>query len=176
MKALGGHVRFFRSPASLPCLYASRSPPPHLSPPSARRSPPATPPPPPHLSSFLRALAPPVRGPCLLSRPIRVAPSPLASLAAPRRRSSSPSPERSGSELSTAPARASTTAGTRNSSATSSTRTCSLLHLCAYLNRLQFNFPKETAYHVRTLACSVARLDKGRILMEINYNACLWFN
>uniref|UniRef100_A0A0E0D158 Poly A polymerase head domain-containing protein n=1 Tax=Oryza meridionalis TaxID=40149 RepID=A0A0E0D158_9ORYZ len=35
--------------------------------------------------------------------------------------------------------------------------------------RLGFNFPKETAYYVRTLACSVARLDKGRILMEINY-------
>ncbi|KAG8084452.1 hypothetical protein GUJ93_ZPchr0010g7751 [Zizania palustris] len=42
--------------------------------------------------------------------------------------------------------------------------------------KASFNFPKETAYHVRTLACSVARLDKGRILMEINYNACLWFN
>ncbi|XP_006652226.2 poly(A) polymerase I-like isoform X1 [Oryza brachyantha] len=35
--------------------------------------------------------------------------------------------------------------------------------------RLGFNFPKETAYYVRTLACSVARLDKGRILMEVNY-------
>ncbi|KAJ1270739.1 hypothetical protein BS78_06G074400 [Paspalum vaginatum] len=35
--------------------------------------------------------------------------------------------------------------------------------------RLGFSFPKETAYYVRTLACSVARLDKGRILMEMNY-------
>jgi len=35
--------------------------------------------------------------------------------------------------------------------------------------RLGFSFPKETAYYVRTLASSVARLDKGRILMEMNY-------
>ncbi|KAK3144911.1 hypothetical protein QOZ80_4AG0319610 [Eleusine coracana subsp. coracana] len=35
--------------------------------------------------------------------------------------------------------------------------------------RLGFSFPKETAYYVRTLACSVARLEKGRILMEMNY-------
>ncbi|CAD6263924.1 unnamed protein product [Miscanthus lutarioriparius] len=35
--------------------------------------------------------------------------------------------------------------------------------------RLGFSFPKETAYYVRTLAYSVARLDKGRILMEMNY-------
>ncbi|KAL5216519.1 hypothetical protein ABZP36_007920 [Zizania latifolia] len=35
--------------------------------------------------------------------------------------------------------------------------------------RLRFNFPKETAYYLRTFACSVARLDKGRILMEVNY-------
>lgn len=35
--------------------------------------------------------------------------------------------------------------------------------------RLGFSFPKETAYYVRTLACSVARLDKARILMEMNY-------
>ncbi|KAL6650694.1 hypothetical protein ACP70R_009619 [Stipagrostis hirtigluma subsp. patula] len=35
--------------------------------------------------------------------------------------------------------------------------------------RLGFTFPKETAYYVRTLGSSVARLDKGRILMEVNY-------
>ncbi|KAE8813236.1 hypothetical protein D1007_09627 [Hordeum vulgare] len=35
--------------------------------------------------------------------------------------------------------------------------------------RLGFSFPKETAYYVRNLACSVARLDKGRLLMEVNY-------
>uniref|UniRef100_A0ACD5UXE4 Uncharacterized protein n=1 Tax=Avena sativa TaxID=4498 RepID=A0ACD5UXE4_AVESA len=35
--------------------------------------------------------------------------------------------------------------------------------------RLGFSFPKETAYYVRTLGCSVARLDKGRLLMEVNY-------
>jgi len=41
--------------------------------------------------------------------------------------------------------------------------------------RLGFSFPKETAYYVRTLACSVARLDKGRILMEMNYMLA-WFS
>ncbi|KAL6843462.1 hypothetical protein ACP4OV_026784 [Aristida adscensionis] len=35
--------------------------------------------------------------------------------------------------------------------------------------RLGFSFPRETAYYVRTLASSVARLDKARILMEVNY-------
>ncbi|KAG8060042.1 hypothetical protein GUJ93_ZPchr0002g25954 [Zizania palustris] len=191
--------RFFRSPAFLPCLCASRSPPPHLSPPSAHRSPPATPPPPPppppplHLSPFLRALVPPVRGPCLLSWPIRVAPSPLTALAAPRRhrRSSSPSPECSGSKLSTAPA----TAGgdgaeapewkklsakrfgikdsmipdkawnvlhrLRSRASTSFQEDCGrILRAIRIAAHLSFNFPKETAYHVRTLACSVARLDK----------------
>ncbi|KAG8057247.1 hypothetical protein GUJ93_ZPchr0002g23736 [Zizania palustris] len=44
---------------------------------SVLRSSPATPPPPPHLSPFLCALAPPVRGPCLLRVP--PAPRPLPS-------------------------------------------------------------------------------------------------
>ncbi|XP_064954112.1 uncharacterized protein LOC135615510 isoform X2 [Musa acuminata AAA Group] len=35
--------------------------------------------------------------------------------------------------------------------------------------RLGFRFSKETAYSVKDLASSVLRLDKGRILMEMNY-------
>ncbi|XP_042408638.1 uncharacterized protein LOC121997997 isoform X1 [Zingiber officinale] len=35
--------------------------------------------------------------------------------------------------------------------------------------RLGFSFSKETAYSVKDLANSVLRLDKGRILMEMNY-------
>ncbi|WOK97489.1 hypothetical protein Cni_G06197 [Canna indica] len=35
--------------------------------------------------------------------------------------------------------------------------------------RLGFRFSKETAYSVKDLAGSVLRLDKGRILMELNY-------
>ncbi|KAI5679437.1 hypothetical protein M9H77_10387 [Catharanthus roseus] len=35
--------------------------------------------------------------------------------------------------------------------------------------RLGFRFAKETAYFVKNLSSSVLRLDKGRILMEMNY-------
>ncbi|KAK1311166.1 hypothetical protein QJS10_CPA08g00430 [Acorus calamus] len=35
--------------------------------------------------------------------------------------------------------------------------------------RLGFHFTKETAYSVRDLSSSIMRLDKGRLLMEMNY-------
>ncbi|KAL5724467.1 hypothetical protein ACHQM5_007727 [Ranunculus cassubicifolius] len=35
--------------------------------------------------------------------------------------------------------------------------------------RLGFNFSKETASSIKELSCSVMRLDKGRLLMEMNY-------
>ncbi|OAY67487.1 Poly(A) polymerase I [Ananas comosus] len=35
--------------------------------------------------------------------------------------------------------------------------------------RLGFSFSRETAHSVKNLACTVLRLDKGRILMEMNY-------
>ncbi|XP_059656573.1 uncharacterized protein LOC132303354 isoform X2 [Cornus florida] len=35
--------------------------------------------------------------------------------------------------------------------------------------RLGFRFSRETAQSIKTLSCSVLRLDKGRILMEMNY-------
>ncbi|PIA27327.1 hypothetical protein AQUCO_08000004v1 [Aquilegia coerulea] len=35
--------------------------------------------------------------------------------------------------------------------------------------RLGFRFSKETAYSVKDLSCSIMNLDKGRLLMEMNY-------
>ncbi|CAL5373111.1 unnamed protein product [Camellia sinensis] len=35
--------------------------------------------------------------------------------------------------------------------------------------RLGFRFTRETAHSIKNLSCSVLRLDKGRILMEMNY-------
>ncbi|KAF9607124.1 hypothetical protein IFM89_032240 [Coptis chinensis] len=35
--------------------------------------------------------------------------------------------------------------------------------------RLGFRFSKETAFSIKDLSCSILRLDKGRLLMEMNY-------
>ncbi|KAL7246732.1 hypothetical protein ACSBR2_001776 [Camellia fascicularis] len=39
----------------------------------------------------------------------------------------------------------------------------------SFLEDCGFRFTRETAYSIKNLSCSVLRLDKGRILMEMNY-------
>ncbi|KAL7180389.1 hypothetical protein ACSBR1_043565 [Camellia fascicularis] len=44
-----------------------------------------------------------------------------------------------------------------------------ILRAIRIVARLGFRFTRETAYSIKNLSCSVLRLDKGRILMEMNY-------